>query len=358
MLNIKQSLGECKSQIDKALGDYFDTVIQKARREDVFSAELLARVKTFVLSGGKRLRGALLYYAYLGVGGDDEREILRACVAVELVHSFFLIHDDIMDRDDLRHGVATLHREFADIGKRFFPTTDAEHFGVSMAIIAGDLVGSMGSQSLFSARFPSDRIIEALNRLQSSISRTGLGQAMDIHMEHRGRASEDEVMTMYINKTARYTFESPLHIGAILAGASADILEGLSRYAIPLGIAFQIQDDMLGVYGKSQKTGKPEASDIVEGKMTLLMVKALDLASSQDQKKLAECLEKKGSLTTSDIEEVRSIFERSGSLAYVRNMANKKLEEGIMAGRALPIDDVEAKNFLTGLAEYLREREV
>ncbi len=355
-MNIQKELADFKVRLDKEIESYLGGVAEDVRKEDIFLAELLDRTKRFVLAGGKRLRGAFLYYGYQLSGGEDDQEIMKACVGIELVHSFFLVHDDIMDRDDKRHGVDTLHREFAILGKKFFPEKDGEHFGVSMAITAGDLLGSMGSQRIFTAGFSADRIVRALSILQGSISRTGLGQAMDIHMGYAGKATEKEVLTMYENKTARYTFESPLHLGGILAGATEDLLKAFTQYALPLGIAFQLQDDMLGIYGESRKTGKLVGSDIAEGKMTLLVVKALELSIPKDKQKLASYMGKTD-ITEEEVQCARAIFESSGSLAYIRKLEDEYLREGMLVAQALPDEHPEAKEFLVGVAEYLRQRQ-
>lgn len=357
-MSIQTELSEFKKRIDGEMGVYFDEMIAEAKKEDAFSAQLLVRVKKFVLAGGKRLRGALLYYGYLMAGGTDTKAILRACMGIELVHSFFLVHDDIMDRDEIRHGVDTMHRDFEKIGKRFFPKKDSNHFGTSMAITAGDLLGSMGSQCIFSSKFPADRIVLALNSLQGSISRTVLGQAMDIHMEYRGQAQEKQILAMYTNKTARYTFESPLHLGGILGGAKEGLLKNFSAYALPLGIAFQLQDDILGVFGESRKTGKSVGADIVEGKMTLLMVRALEMADRSEKKILEKCVSHPESVSQKEVALVQEIFRRSGALAYTQELAGAHLAEGVRIAKKLPDTNAEAKEFLLGLAEYLREREV
>lgn len=354
-MGIQKELGEFKRRLDVEVGTYLDGVIQDVRKEDVFLAELLSRVKVFVLSGGKRLRGALLYYGYKLSGGGDDREILNACVGIELVHNFFLVHDDIMDRDDKRHGVNTLHREFSDLGGRFFPGKDSEHFGISMAITAGDLLGSMGSQKIFSLKFPADRIVRALSVLQGSISRTGLGQAMDVYMGYSGQATERSVLTMYQNKTARYTFECPLYLGGILAGANEKTLELFSRYALPLGIAFQLRDDILGVFGDTRRTGKSSGSDISEGKMTLLLVKALELGTQEDRKELLSYIGRED-ISTEIIQRVREILKNSGAFSYVQQLEEKYLQEGLSFAQEFPDECPEAKGFLVGVAEFLKER--
>lgn len=357
-MDIHKRLDSFKQRLDAEIGEYLDEAIHNVKKEDIFLSELLKRTKRFVLAGGKRLRGALLYCAYRANGGDDEKKILRVCAGIELVHAFFLVHDDIMDRDEMRHGKITLHRDFAKVGRFSFPHGDSDHFGISMAIVAGDLLASAGGQCLFSSGFPAERVIVALRRLQESISRTGLGQAMDIAMEYGKKATESQVLSMYENKTARYTFESPMHIGGILAGASDKILHQYSEYALSLGVAFQLQDDMLGVYGNEKKTGKSNGSDIAEGKMTLLAVKAEELGTRSEKRELRNLLGKQG-ITEHEIQRVREIFERSGSVEYVREKTAHFLEKGIAFARQFSaLGRNEFSHFFVQLGEYLKEREV
>nr|MBP9728468.1 polyprenyl synthetase family protein [Candidatus Moranbacteria bacterium] len=265
-MQIEEELKRFKSRLDPCIDAYFDAVLENGIKEDDLVAEALEHARVIVLAGGKRLRSAFMYYGYIGAGGTEEEKMLETSVSVELIHSFLLVHDDIIDRDDMRHGVPTLHKRYADFGKRLFPDRDTDHFGTSIAIIMGDMLYSFGNDILFKSDFPKERIFAALSRLQNIVSFTVVGQARDIYMEYKREATEEEILSMYRNKTAKYTVEGPLHLGAIMAGASEELLTLLSDYAIPLGIAFQIQDDILGIFGSAKRLGKPVGSDIEEGK--------------------------------------------------------------------------------------------
>lgn len=359
-MNIQQEIKAFQEKINPEIERYLDEAISCAKQEDVFLADLLGRARSFILAGGKRLRGALLYEGFILAGGEkrQEEDILKVCVGIELTHAFFLVHDDIMDRDEMRHGVPTLHREFAAVGERLFPKEDTRHFGISMAITAGDLLGAMGSQCLFSTRFSPERVVRALKRLQESISRTGLGQAMDVHMEYMKKATEEKVLSMYKNKTARYTVECPLHLGAILAGAEDALLEALSRYALPIGVAFQLQDDLLGAFGVSNKTGKAVGSDIQEGKMTLLVVKALEMGTLKDKKYLRNVLGNGSSVSEKALQRVQDIFRGTGALAYVTDFSARLVEEGRCAIEDIHCKSERSRLFLMNMAEYISKRTV
>jgi geranylgeranyl diphosphate synthase type I len=350
-------LGDFKIAIDKELRHHFDVAIADAQKKDPLIALALEHTKTIALAGGKRVRGALLYWAYFGLGGKEKKKILKVAVAVELVHLFLLMHDDIIDRGDLRHGEETLHKMIEKKYQKKLSAEQAQHFGESMAIIVGDLLYAISNRIILEAGFSPQETTRALAQLQKIVANTIIGQAQDIAIGYSKNATEKEVLAMYGNKTARYTFEGPLHVGAMLAGCDdKKTFASLSAYAMPLGIAFQIQDDILGVFGDEKKMGKSVASDIEEGKQSLLVVKARQLASVVQKKELNAILGKK-KLTKKEIGTFQDILKETGALAYAEKLTMRHLNEGkqeIEKTIILP----EAKKFLVGLAEYLEKREV
>lgn len=359
-MDVQKTLQDFKARLDPEIATYFDKALVEARKEDALVTEALEHVRTITLAGGKRLRPAFMYYGYLAAGGRDEERILKTTVAVELIHIYLLIHDDIIDRDELRHGVATLHALYQEKGKQFFPKRDALHFGNSIALIIGDMVAALGNDIIFRSGFPAENIFQALSKLQRIIARTVIGEAKDVYMEYQGKATEEEILAMYENKTARYTVEGPLHIGALLALGSSDLLETFSRYALPLGVAFQIQDDILGIFGSTERTGKPVGSDIEEGKLTLLVSHVLEKGKPEEKKEIERILALHQDLQGEDIDRFRGIMENSGSLAYAKKEALRRIEEGKQALLSSPLSltmNEKAKNFLLAVADYLAERE-
>lgn len=357
-MQIQEELKLFKAQIDPMIAGYFDSVLKDMRAEDDLVSEALGHAQAIMLAGGKRLRSAFMYYGYLGAGGTDAERALRASMSIEFIHSFLLVHDDIIDRDEIRHGVPTLHRRYADFGKRFFPDKDVEHFGNSIALIIGDMLYSFGNDIIFQSGFPKEQIFQALSRLQKVVSFTVIGQARDVYMEYKREASEEEILNMYRNKTAKYTVEGPLHIGALLAGGSSELLERLSDYAIPLGIAFQIQDDILGIFGSADRIGKPVGSDIVEGKLTLLVARALKNGDRSERVRIKELLARGTALTDEERQEFCQLIEKTGSLREVQALAQGYIEEGQQALLKLrPLLTAPAYDFLEGVAEYMTKRE-
>lgn len=355
-MDIQKTLANFKKKIDPEIEKYLDKAIGEAKGRDNFVADALKYVKKITLAGGKRLRPALMYYGYLGVRGKEKSKIVRTAVGIELIHTFLLIHDDIIDKDNKRHNEDTIHFRYQKLGKNIFSQDNSEHFGNSMGIIMGDMVSALGNQIIFNSEFSPELIIRALSKLQSVVSMTVIGEAQDVYMGYRGEASEKEILEMYKNKTAKYTIESPLHLGAILGGADDKVLKNLTRLSIPIGVAFQIQDDILGVFGSERKIGKSVGSDIQEGKQTILVSKALE-NSNRNQKKALNNLLGKNDLTFRDIKRFREIIKETGSLNYAQSMARKLIHQGKREINKAKIAK-ESKDFLLGMADYTAEREV
>jgi len=356
-MNFQQTLGGLKIAIDRELAHHFDIAIKDAQKKDMLIAEALEQTKKIALAGGKRIRGALLAQAYFGMGGKEKKKILKVAAAIELVHLFLLVHDDIIDRGDLRHGQQTLHKYFDKKSGKNITNEDAGHFGESMAIIVGDMLHAIANQIILEAGFSADDSMRTVLQLQKIVATTIIGQSQDIAIEYRKNASEKEVLAMYENKTARYTFEGPLHLGAMLSGCcDKKILQALSLFAVPLGIAFQIQDDMLGVFGNEKKMGKSVASDIEEGKLSLMVVKAHAVATAAQKKQLNAILGKK-KLTQKEILTFQNILIETGALQYAKDSAGKYFAEGKMGIEKIILLP-ETKKFFSGLVEYLEGREI
>jgi geranylgeranyl diphosphate synthase type I len=316
-------------------------------------------MEDIVVSGGKRLRAALMYYSYLASGGTDREAILKASVSVELIHAFLLVHDDIIDRDNMRHGVETLHARYTKQAKKHFPEKDEEHFGNSIALILGDMLYAFGNDVIFRADFPKERIFAALLCLQKIVTCTVTGQARDIYIEFQGSATEEEILSMYENKTARYSIEGPLHLGALLAGENQELLDLYSAYAIPLGIAYQIQDDILGIFGEEKTIGKPVGSDVQEGKYTLLVAKAVELGNQEQKSRIRELLSGNKVLEPGDIEEFRSLLKETGSLEACKSIAENATKKSLVILPELESHMTEeAFEFLQALTSYLLNRDI
>jgi geranylgeranyl diphosphate synthase type I len=355
-MDAKVELQKYKKIVDRKLAEYFAEKIREAKKIDSLAVQAAKNIRDLTLAGGKRLRAAFMYWGYIAVGGSEIEKIIEASMSIELTHIFLLIHDDIIDRDSFRHGVPTMHNVYEKMARKLYFKKDPKHFGDSMAMIVGDMAAAAGNEIIFNSRFTPEKILKALDKLQNIVSETVTGEMTDVVLEMRGKASEKEILRVHKNKTAKYTIEGPLHLGALLAGAEGKILEDLSAYAVPVGIAFQIQDDILGVFGSEKKLGKPVCSDLREGKQTLLIVKALEMGTSGDRNLIKKLLGNKKT-TAAEIEDFRNIIRKTGSLDYSRNLAKKFVDRGKQALQKSVIKK-EAKDFMIGIADYIVNREV
>ena len=357
-MEAKQVLAELKKKIDPEIEKYLDRVIKNTKKTDKNVADALGYAKKIILAGGKRVRAVFMCYGYLAAGGKNLEKIIKISVSIELIHIFLLIHDDIIDQDAKRHGVTTIHKRYESLGKKFLKTRDPAHFGNSMAIIVGDILGALGNRVIYESDFHPELVVRALHKLQNIVSMTCVGETEDIYIENRGQATEKDIMRMYENKTAKYTIEGPLHLGAILAGANDNFLKMFSAYSIPVGIAFQIQDDILGIFGAEEKMGKPIGSDVRQGKQTILVSKAYEKANSQQKEILNMALGKKD-LTANNLDSFKKVIMATGSLEYAKKLTNKLIEQGkeaLKKGVKIQPVEQEAEDFLLGIADYIVNR--
>lgn len=355
-----EMLKNYKKRLDPYLKEYFSAKIDQAGKVDPLAVKTIKIIERFVLSAGKRIRPTLVYYGYLAAGGRDSEEIINASMSIELAHAFLLIHDDIIDRDATRHGIETVHETCRIWGKKIgLSDSEAVHFGNSMAIVIGDYAYAMANEILYGIDFEPEIILDALKKIQSIVIRTIPGEMVDVLMGAKGSATEEEISRMHEGKTARYTFEGPLHLGAVLAGQkdNIELLEALSAYSLPVGKAFQIRDDILGVFGNAEKLGKSVGADIIEGKQTFLVLKALEKGNKEQKAEIKRLLGKKD-LTENEAEIFRGIVKETGSLEYSQKLAEKLVAESLVALGRVEFKDDEARKFLEGIAEYIIKREV
>lgn len=359
----KKTLESFVKVIEKELEKYFNREIKNAfgvsTKEKDLSTHIWKHIKEHNLRPAKRLRGSFVYYGYKLLGGKKEKEILRTSMSIELIHTALLMHDDFMDQDDTRRGKPTTHEYYKSFHENKNFRFNSLHYGESMAVTVGDVALLAGYEILGKSGFDNNLRNRTLNRTFRGIVNTALGQTYDITLEGKGIASEKDITDLHHAKTAIYTYENPLHIGAILAGAKKKDLDLISEYAIPGGIAFQLQDDILGLYGNPEKTGKPAHSDLRQGKMTLLIIKALEFGNKNQQKRLREIWGKRN-LTENDANEARKIVKETGSLEYSQKVSVKWAKK---AQKAIPKMEKmgwekKAIYYLDGIAQYMVEREV
>ncbi len=348
-------LAHYQTQINERLEEFFDKKVEEASRISNHTREVVIGTKEYTLRGGKRLRPIFCILGYKCLSDHNPEAIIGASISLELMQSSLLIHDDIMDEDELRRGKQTFHIVCKDLCERQFGKNKALKFGENIAIVAGDLLEAYGEEVLAKSPFKSEHIKKALATYAGIVKNVGYGQILDITAEREGSFNEAEILTIHKLKTASYTIEGPLHIGALLAGASEADLQILSNYGIPLGLAFQIQDDILGLFGSEEKTGKPVGSDIREGKKTLLILHALEKSSKNEKELIVKALGNER-VTVEEIDTVRDIVRRTGSLDYSKKLVAEMTDKAV---QAIKISDfrTEAKDFLINIAGFIGDRE-
>lgn len=329
-LDAEDYLSWFKKECDQQLSTFLKEKRKQAIDINPEAAVLVEELIRFSENGGKRVRPAFVYSGYVASGGLALDAILYSSMAVELLHVFALMHDDIIDNSDLRRGQATTHKQFEKIHKSKKLSGNKKEFGVSAAILAGDLALSFAEEIMTTSPFPQERVRRAKYYFDQMKTQVIYGEYLDVLAGYKKSLTEDEVLQILDYKTAKYTVERPLHIGAMLAGADYRILETFTAYAIPFGQAFQIQDDIVGSFGSEATIGKPNDSDIREGKKTLLLAKTYDWAIEKDRKLLDQVVGNQAA-TAKQVQQVRQIMRKTGAYDYSLRLSLKLLQQSRQA---------------------------
>ncbi|GKQ38481.1 polyprenyl synthetase [Streptomyces sp. A012304] len=285
------------------------------------AAEVIAR---FVGAGGKRMRPRLCLLGWMSAGGAGDHEaVVRVAAGLELFHAAALIHDDVMDDSADRRGQPTVHRAMTVRHQPDRPAATAARLGRNLAILIGDFALAWSSELLHTACLPQDRLLEVLRLDAAMRTETMYGQYLDLTAEGSPTADIGRAVQIARYKTAAYTVQRPLQIGAAAAGASPALLDALSDYALPLGEAFQFRDDLLGVFGDCVTTGKSALDDLRAGKHTTVLAVALDRAAPADADALRRLLATPG-FGVAEAERVRVLLERIGARAEVERLIQER----------------------------------
>ncbi|MEV7196486.1 polyprenyl synthetase family protein [Streptomyces sp. NPDC093510] len=320
-----------RKTVDIILDDFLAGKKHIAERTRV--AHLLELFADF-LANGERIRTALTVLGWQAAGGHgDSDRVARVAAALEMFHAFALIHDDLMDESDTRRGRPTLHRALAE---RAEPGR-AEHSGNKFALLLGDLAFTWSDELLHTADLTAQQLRAVLPLIVEMRSEVLAGQYLDLRAA--GELTDDVDATMSVNryKTAKYTVERPLHIGAALAGAGPEAMAGFSAYALPLGEASRLRDDLLGVYGDVGDTGKSHLDDLRSGKNTTLLALALRAARPAQAARLRTLL---GDplLDETGAAEVRAVCTATGARRTVERMIDDRRRQALRALDTAPFD--------------------
>nr|WP_306423110.1 polyprenyl synthetase family protein [Paenarthrobacter aurescens] len=307
-------------------------------------APLIGSIANLV-TGGKRLRALMCYWGWRGAGGHaDDPDIITAGCALELFQAAALIHDDIIDRSDTRRGGPSVHKRFGQLHEMNAWALDSGRFGDAAAILTGDLCLSYSEEAFTdigpraASGTPARRIFNVMR------AEVMAGQYLDILEEVAGPvrdrgSSVDRAKSIIRYKSAKYSTEHPLALGGALAGAPDGLLKKYSEFSLPLGEAFQMRDDVLGVFGDPETTGKPAGDDLREGKRTVLVGFAINQASAAEADYLDRMLGKP-SLGEDEVAEIRHIMVACGALDATESLISELSNQAFEALERLPLHDV------------------
>jgi len=320
-------------------------------------AERLVRSAREAVAGGKRFRASFCWWGYRAVQYDvaDEHALLRAAASLELLHASALVHDDYMDASDTRRGRPATHRAFAEAHRAQGWRGDPDQYGAAAAILLGDLLLSWSDELLRRCGLPHDVVRDALEVFDATRSEVIAGQFLDVSVQARGSSDVEQAMRVLRYKSAKYSVERPLHVGAALAGGGPEARAALSAFGLPIGEAFQLRDDLLGVFGDPEVTGKPAGDDLVEGKRTVLVALALQHSSDVDARTLDAALGTP--LGEAEVAELRRLIEESGAAAEVEQRIRDLTDAALAALDAAPVSE-GAREALRALAEAATQRTV
>jgi geranylgeranyl diphosphate synthase type I len=346
-------LAEIGARIDNRMASLLRQDLERWSAVDADLVPPLESLHRLLVAGGKRLRPVFCHWAFVGVGGDPEDPgLVDAGAALELLHLFALIHDDVMDASARRHGTETIHSQFARRHEEEGWRGEHRRFGEGVAILVGDLAFVYSDMLLRGAPPEAWQVFDEL-RLEVNV-----GQYLDLMGTARGNASPELARRVCRYKSAKYTIERPLHLGVALAAPARlpELAPPFSAYGLPLGEAFQLRDDVLGTFGDPEVTGKAVGDDLREGKPTLLYALARQRAHGEAAALLAERFGAPD-LSDEEVGAIQAIFQATGARGDVETAIEHLVDESLRAAASeeLPVTD-EARQALIDLARFVAGR--
>jgi geranylgeranyl diphosphate synthase type I len=356
----KAKLGERQKEINSALERYLESQFgNDAYSYHDSTAKAVDVFKDIVTRSAKRLRGSFVIEAYNMFKTDGHNDVINAAVAIELIHAYLLVIDDFNDKSDTRRGDPTAHKLHESYHAKQHLHGDSLHYGYSVATLSGLFGMHHASNLLLELNFPAVILIKAIRGVNDAINVTAYGQVRDIYNQQIPNATEHDVMEVHRLKTAHYTYFNPIQLGATLAGQADETIQKFKEYTEKAGTAFQIQDDILGVFGDPKDTGKSNMDDIMEGKATLLTVYARKKATAAQNEILDKAIGNR-TLSPELFEKVQTILSETGSLDYSKKVAHQLVLEAkeSMYQHFPDFTDNGGFKFITGIADYMIERKL
>ncbi|MGC4864249.1 polyprenyl synthetase family protein [Micromonospora sp. DT53] len=337
-----------RQRVDKALTEFLTGQRVRLAAVDDALGPVADAIEAFVLGGGKRLRPAFAYWGFRGAGGVDSDQVLTALAALEFVQASALMHDDLMDRSDTRRGEPAVHRRFATRHREAGWGGDPDGFGDAAALLLGDLCLVWSDELLHSAGLDLWALARARPVFDEMRTEVTVGQYLDVLTQATGDTSVERASKVARYKSAKYTVERPTLLGAALADAPEDVRRAYSAYGLPLGEAFQLRDDVLGVFGDPALTGKPAGDDLREGKRTYLVAAAVEATDDAGRELLLSRLGDP-QLDEQGVARLREVISGSGALARTEQRIVTLTDTALAALTSVDLD-TEARQALVDLA--------
>jgi geranylgeranyl diphosphate synthase type I len=346
-------LAALRSEIDRALEAALDELLPRLRTYDPALGAVADELRAFTASG-KRIRPALLLLGFEAAGGAPRDAVHGPALALELLHTCALVHDDVIDRAPTRRGRPTVHTAFAERHTAAGWDGEPAAYGTAVAILLGDLAFVQADELFLRADVAADRLLDGFRRFTSLREEVMAGQYLDLQAATSRDGGRERALTVATLKSGRYSVTRPLQVGAALAGGAPALVEGLAGFGDPLGRAFQVRDDLLGVFGEEADTGKSAASDLAEGKRTLLVAEAFERLDGEDRDRLAAGLGDP-TLDAAGAARLRALLERCGARQAAEDYVADAVAQARAALAALPLPAPVAA-VLDELAGYLGAR--
>ena len=343
-----KSITDVVGPIDNRLADAIENELQLWEKVDSNLVEPFASLKELVFSGGKRLRPAFLHWAHVGAGGNpNSSKAIDVAAAIEMLHAFALAHDDVMDRSEARRGEPSIWQRFANLHEEHRWLGNSLHFGEAAAILVGDLAHVLADKLMSHS---SPIVLQLWEELRLEVN---IGQYLDVLSGAKGKFDHSSARKILEYKTGRYSVQRPLQLGAAVAGQYDELHKPLTDFGQPVGVVFQLRDDLLGVFGNAEMTGKPTGDDLREGKPTPLMAEAFAHASEQQR----SILTKIGSndLSEKEISDIQEVVEETGAKSVIEQEIEELTDSALEILSTIRLEK-DASEALSELAHFVAYR--
>ncbi|HVT20198.1 MAG TPA: polyprenyl synthetase family protein [Mycobacteriales bacterium] len=339
---------DVRERVEAALRDFMGVATDQLRAIGEDLVPVADAAADFVLDGGKRLRPAFCYWGARAAGAEDSEALVYAAASLELLQACALVHDDLIDHSDTRRGRPAVHERFTRLHRESGWSGPAADFGAAAAILLGDVLLAWSDAMFLTSGLHDGALRRAQPVCAAMRTEVMAGQYLDVVEQARGGTTVERALRVARYKSAKYTVERPLHLGAAIGRGGEEVTHAFTGFGIPLGEAFQLRDDLLGVFGDPEVTGKPAGDDLREGKQTALIALAMQRASAADRDRLGGTIGR-ADLTVGEIADARRIVDGCGAAAEVEAMIAARLDEALAALDGVPLDPT-ARDVLVSLA--------